>query len=217
MRRSGPAVSGIGRAETVIYLVRHGESEANAAGRFAGQTDSPLTALGRAQAEAVAETLAGLPFDRVISSDLSRTRDTAVAIAKRHGVEVEAFPELREIDVGEAAGRRFEEIRGLPGWEDDDGATGGFVQWPGGESLSRVVERVLGTVGRIVAESPGKTICIVGHGGVTRILVSHYLGLLPRLDRSPARNTNITVVRTDGITYRVEQLFDDAHLVPPSA
>ncbi|HUG56136.1 MAG TPA: histidine phosphatase family protein [Candidatus Limnocylindrales bacterium] len=193
--------------EVTLYLVRHGESEANAARIFAGQTDSPLTERGRRQAEAVAETLAPIRFDRVVSSDLSRCRDTAEAIARRQGLAVEIFPELREIDVGEAAGRAFDELKGLPAWTD-----GAFVRWPGGESLEQVLTRVTATIDRIVSASPGRTVCVVGHGGVTRILVSHYLGLLPRLDRSPATNTNITVISTDGLTYRVERLFGADHL-----
>lgn len=197
------------RPETVLYLVRHGESEANAARWFAGQIDSPLTERGRAQAETVAEALREVRFDRVISSDLSRARDTAEAIARRHDLEVEVLPELREIDVGEAAGRAFEDARQRPDWTPD-----GFVQWPGGESLEDALARVSGVVDRIVAESPGKTVCVVGHGGVTRILVSHFLGMLPTLYRhpTPSTNTNITIVRTDGIAYRVDSLFEAGHL-----
>lgn len=197
------------REPTTLYFVRHGESEANAARVLAGQHDSPLTARGREQAAAVAEALAPIRFDRIVTSDLSRTRDTAAIIGACAGVAVEVFPELREIDVGEMALRPFDAMRELPGWSEDWVS---FVQWPGGESLEEVLARTLGIVRRLVAESQGKTILFVGHGGVTRILVSHFLGLLPRLDRTRATNTNITKVVTDGITYRVEQLFDDAHL-----
>jgi broad specificity phosphatase PhoE len=66
---------------------------------------------------------------------------------------------------------------------------------------------------RVAAESAGQRVLVVSHGGVTRILMSHFLGLLPRLDRSPATNTNISVVVSDGITHRVERLFTDAHVV----
>lgn len=202
------------RAQTTLYFVRHGESEANAGGRFAGQTDSPLTALGRQQAEAVAAALADVRFDRVVSSDLSRARDTATAIARRQGLDVEAIRELREIDMGEAAGKQFENARQHPDWTPD-----GFLRWPGGESLEEALGRALAVLDHLVRESPGRTICIVGHGGVTRILVSQFLGLLPKLYRhpSPSANTNITVVRTDGITYRVDSLYDAGHLdQPPS-
>ncbi len=195
------------RAETTLYFVRHGESEANAARRFGGQSDSPLTALGREQSAAVAAALSDVRFDRVVSSDLSRARDTASAIAARQGLEVEVHAGLREIDVGEATGRAWDELRGLPDWEES-----GFYQWRSGESLAQVLGRSMAVVGRLVADNEGRTICIVGHGGVTRILISHFLGLLPELDRSPATNTNVTVVKTDGITYRVERLFGDAHM-----
>lgn len=203
------------RAETTLYLVRHGESEANAAKRYAGQTDSPLTPRGREQARAVAASLRNVHFDRVISSDLARARDTAEVIAREHGLSVDIVPELREIDLGEAAGRSIEDAKQRFDW-----GPGRFVQWPAGESLQQVVDRAIPAVARIVASSPGQTVCIVGHGGVTRILVSHYLGLLPALyqHHSPTENTNVTIIRTDGSRFRVESLFDAAHIAerPPS-
>jgi broad specificity phosphatase PhoE len=192
---------------TTFYFVRHGESEGNAARVFTGQTDSPLTARGREQAEAVALELANVKFDRIVSSDLSRTRDTAEVIAKRNGMSVEVMPELREIDVGDRTGKTFDETRGLPNWNDD-----GFVEWPGGETLDRVLARTLGAIERLTRENPGKTILIVGHGGVNRILLSHFLGLLPKLDHSPAGNTSISVVHTDGKTHTVERLFVADHV-----
>ncbi len=193
-----------------FYFVRHGESEANAARRFAGQSDSPLTERGRRQAEAVAEELATVRFDRIVSSDLARTRQTAEVIARRQGLGVEVMRELREIDVGDRTGTPFDEARGLPSWSDD-----GFVAWPGGETLERVLDRVLGAIGRLTRESPGKTILVVGHGGINRILISHFLGILPKLDRSPATNTNISVVVTDGERHTVQRLFASGHV--PSA
>jgi len=146
-------------------------------------------------------------FDRIVSSDLSRTRDTADVIAKRHGMRVEVVPELREIDVGDRTGKTFDEARGLPNWNDD-----GFVTWPGGETLDQVVARTQGAIERVTHESPGKTILVVGHGGVNRILLSHFLGILPKLDRTPATNTNVSVVHTDGRTHTVERLFAADHV-----
>jgi len=192
---------------TTFYFVRHGESEGNAARVFTGQTDSPLTARGRQQAGVVARELAKVKFDRIVSSDLSRTRDTAQVIAKHHGIRVEVVPELREIDVGDRTGKTFDETKGLPSWNDD-----GFVAWPGGETLEQVLSRTLGAIERLTRESPGKTILVVGHGGVNRILLSHFLGTLPKLDRTPGGNTNISVVHTDGTTHTVERLFATDHV-----
>jgi broad specificity phosphatase PhoE len=191
-----------------FYLVRHGESEANAARRFAGRTDSPLTERGRQQAAAVAEALARVRFDRIVSSPLARCRDTALVIARRHQLPVDLERDLVEIDVGEKTGTPFDEVAGLPEWRDD-----GFVAWPRGETLDQVLSRAHRVIARIAAESAGQRVLVVGHGGVTRILMSHFLGLLPRLDRSPATNTNVSVVVSDGITHRVERLFTDANVV----
>jgi len=195
---------------TTLYLVRHGESEANAAGVFAGQTDSPLTPKGREQAKVVAKALQPVHFDRIVTSPLSRTKDTAAVIAAGRGIPVEAFDDLKEIDVGIAAGKPFDELRGLPGATGDDG----WRQWPGGESLEEVLTRSLRVIDRLVAESPGKTICIVGHGGVTRIVVSSFMGVLPKLIRVPATNTNITIVSHDPDQgYVVQEMFKDTHVV----
>jgi broad specificity phosphatase PhoE len=188
--------------------VRHGESEGNAKGVFTGRIDSPLTERGRQQARTVAEALRPIHFDRIVSSALSRTRDTAAEVARDRGITVEAIADLNEIDVGIASGKPFDELRGLPGASDD-----GFRNWPGGESLDQVHARALPAIDRLVAESPGKTICVVGHGGVTRILVSGFMGVLPKLIRVPATNTNITIVTHDPQQgYVVQEMFKDTHV-----
>jgi broad specificity phosphatase PhoE len=188
--------------------VRHGESEGNAKGVFTGRTDSPLTVRGREQARTVAASLRPIHFDRIVSSELSRTKDTAIEIAKDRGIAVESLADLNEIDVGVATGKPFDELRGLPGASDD-----GFRNWPGGESLEQVHERALRVIDRIVVESPGKTIAVVGHGGVTRILVSGFMGVLPKLIRVPATNTNITIVTHDPAQgYVVQEMFKDTHV-----
>jgi len=121
---------------------------------------------------------------------------------------VETIADLNEIDVGVASGKPFDELRGLPGASDD-----GFRKWPGGESLEAVHARALPAIDRLVAESPGKTICVVGHGGVTRILVSGFMGVLPKLIRVPATNTNITIVTHDPQQgYVVQEMFKDTHV-----
>jgi ribonuclease H / adenosylcobalamin/alpha-ribazole phosphatase len=196
-------------APTTLYLVRHGESVANAAHVFAGQRDSPLTPRGREQAKVVATALAPVHFDRIVTSTLSRTRDTAAEIAAGRGVPVEVFDDLREIDLGEAAGKPFDEVRGLPNYDGE-----GFTQWPGGESLDQVVTRAMRVIDGLVRESPGRTICVVGHGGVTRILVSKFMGVLPKLIRVPATNTNITIATFDDDNgYMIQEMFKDSHLM----
>jgi hypothetical protein len=90
-----------------IHLVRHGETDWNVEGRLQGWTDIPLNATGIEQAHAAASVLAGRPIGSVLSSDLSRARDTAAMIAAAAGREVLTDPALRERNYGVAEGRLF--------------------------------------------------------------------------------------------------------------
>jgi probable phosphoglycerate mutase len=193
---------------TTFYIVRHGESQANAGSRFSGRLDSPLTERGRAQSVALADALDDVAFDRIVATPLSRSLDTALVIARRRKMPVDVVPDLIEIDVGDRTGKTFDEVRGLPNWRDD-----GFVAWPGGETLEQVVERALHALRRLHRETPGGRILVVGHGGVTRILASHYLGILPKLDGSRQTNTAVTVIVVDDDGGRVERLFGSEHVV----
>ena len=197
---------------TTFFFVRHGESEANLARVFSGRRDSPLTERGRAQAVTVADALDAVPFDRIVATPLSRSLDTALVIARRRKMPVDVVRDLIEIDVGDKTGATFDEVAGLPDWKDD-----GFVSWPNGEDLEQVLGRGLKALTRLHRESEGGTVLVIGHGGVTRILVSHFLGILPKLDASRQTNTAVTVIVTDGETGRVERLFESAHVadLPP--
>ena len=197
---------------TTFFFVRHGESEANLARIFSGRRDSPLTERGRAQAVTVADALDAVPFDRIIATPLSRSLDTALVIGRRRKMPVDVVSDLVEIDVGDRTGATFDEVAGLPQWKDD-----GFVSWPNGETLDQVAHRALGALKAIHSETPGGTVLVIAHGGVTRILVSHFLGILPKLDASRQTNTAVTVIVTDGDTGRVERLFESAHVAdaPP--
>jgi probable phosphoglycerate mutase len=197
---------------TTFFFVRHGESEANLARVFSGRRDSPLTERGRAQAVTVADALDDVPFDRIVATPLSRSLDTALVVARRRKMPVDVVRDLVEIDVGEKTGATFDEIASLPDWRGD-----AFEAWPNGESLEQVLDRSLNALKKIHRETVGGTVLVIGHGGVTRILVSHFLGILPKLDASRQTNTAVTVVVTDGDTGRVERLFESAHVadVPP--
>ena len=90
---------------THLYLIRHGESEANKIDAFAGHSQFNLTAQGRAQAEKAAEYLSTLHVDAIYSSDLPRAFQTAQPTAERLGMTVVKREQLREIEAGEWEGR----------------------------------------------------------------------------------------------------------------
>ena len=123
----------------MIAFVRHGETPPNRAGLLLGRSDAALTQHGRAQAERLAKTVAGLGVERVLSSPLRRTRDTAAPIAAACDLTVEVDDRLIEIDYGEWEGNPFGDLDPavVSRWRRD----GSFAP-PGGESLEVVAERV---------------------------------------------------------------------------
>jgi len=149
---------------TRVLLVRHGQSTWNADGRWQGQADPPLSALGEAQARAAAEALPEV--DLVVASDLARARQTAeiIAGARRLG-DVRLDERLRERDSGDWTGFTREEIELVwPGWLDAGRLPDNFEQW------ERVAARVTEAVWAARDRVPGGTILVVAHGGVVRSL-----------------------------------------------
>lgn len=152
-----------------ILVVRHGESEWNALGRWQGQADPELSARGRDQAALAARFLAGTGVERVFSSDLRRASRTAGIIAEALGLgEPVTEQALREIDVGEWSGLTRAEIETrwpelLGAWRD-----GRLQSTPGGETLSELRDRVTGAIEKvIVSELPN------GSGPRTVLVISH--------------------------------------------
>jgi probable phosphoglycerate mutase len=147
-------------ASTRFLLVRHGQSEWNATGRWQGQADPPLSSLGRAQA---ASAVAGLPpFDLLASSALRRASHTAEIIASEIGHDlVHVEPRLVERAAGGFSGLTRAEIEvEYPGYLEAG-------RWPEGwESDESLVERVAGGLGAIAAMvGPGATVVVVTHAG----------------------------------------------------
>jgi 2,3-bisphosphoglycerate-dependent phosphoglycerate mutase len=83
---------------TLLWLIRHGQTDWNLEGRYQGQCDAPLNAAGRAQAEALASRLTGQSFAALYSSDLQRARETAEIIGAQLGLFSQCEVRLREIN-----------------------------------------------------------------------------------------------------------------------
>ncbi|GAB4100219.1 histidine phosphatase family protein [Sinomonas halotolerans] len=162
-----------------IVFWRHGRTDWNAAGRFQGQTDIPLNEVGRQQAAEAALRLAALSPDAIVSSDLSRTRDTAEALSAVTGLAVALDSGLRETNAGDWQGHTFDAIRALDGdalhrWEEGD------VEVPAGGAETRldVAARVRAAVTRALGVLPADgTLVVVSHGGAIRVGLAELLGL----------------------------------------
>lgn len=164
----------------MIYLARHGQTAFNAEGRMQGRLDSPLTALGQAQARAMGETLAGLIGDpggwRLIASPLGRTQATARAIGARLGLVPEIEHRLIEVSFGRWDGRLRAELAA----ENPDAFRQSDWQFsaPDGERFEAVQARVTEWLGELEPEAERRVI-LVAHGGSSRVLRGAYLGLDP--------------------------------------
>jgi broad specificity phosphatase PhoE len=193
--------------------MRHGQVAYFENGRPLRQHVVPLTAEGREQAAAAAKLLDGIAFDRVITSDLPRTVETARIVAP--SVEPESWPELREIESG-----RLDEIPEdaleaafLGAWRD---VVPEDVRFLGGETIGSLLDRVLPAVDRLIADPDWDVLLAVLHGGVNRAILSHALtgrrALLGNLEQSPAC-INVLDVGDDWVVRAVNHTpYDPAHL-----
>jgi broad specificity phosphatase PhoE len=140
---------------TTLLLVRHGETDWNAAGRLQGHTDRLLNDYGRQQAKDLAERLAGEGADAIYASDLARAKETAEIVGERLGLPVVIDADLREKNWGN--------------WEGLTGDERVHVEYEG-ESTQEHRERTLRAVRRIAERHPDGRIVIVTHGGSLRRL-----------------------------------------------
>lgn len=177
-----------------LLLVRHGQSEWNAVGRWQGQADPPLSAVGEEQARDAAKRLADAGFTAVISSDLRRARRTADILAEVVGLPVSVDPDLREIDVGDWQGLTRPEIEaGWPG-ELAEWSEGRSESPPGGETRNHLAARARGALVRAAAGAePGDRLLVVAHGALVRHL-DRLLGLEPH----PVHNLGGRWYESDG-------------------
>ncbi|MFI9254368.1 bifunctional RNase H/acid phosphatase [Streptomyces sp. NPDC053069] len=207
-------------APATFVLLRHGETPLTPQKRFSGSggTDPSLSAAGREQAHRVAEALARRgTVQAVVASPLTRTRETAAAVAARLGLEVTIEDGLRETDFGAWEGLTFGEVRerypdDLNAWLADPEAhpTGG------GESFAETATRIAATRDKLVAAHAGRTVLLVSHVTPIKTLVRLALGAPPeslfRMELSAASLSAVAYYADGNASVR---LFNDtSHLRP---
>ena len=163
-----------------LFLIRHGETEWSRSGAHTGRTDIPLTEEGCRQAAAIGGLLAGRRFDMVLTSPLSRARETCRLAG--FGDRAEVDPDLREWDYGAYEGRTTPDIqREFPGWSLwIDGV-------PDGEPIAAVAARADSVIARSLTVDGN--VALFAHGHLLRILTARWLGLPPEAGRFFALGT----------------------------
>lgn len=154
-----------------LFVARHGQTEWNAQGRVIGRTDIPLTEVGHAQAEGLAERAKQAGIEIIISSPMIRTRQTAEHAANACGLPVAVDPRLIEQDYGI--------------YEGVDGSDKGFqsnkrmfaTRYPGGESMLMIAGRVFPLLEELKEQYPDKKVLLVTHGGICRVIHSYFVDM----------------------------------------
>jgi broad specificity phosphatase PhoE len=166
---------------TRLLLVRHGQSEWNAAGRWQGQADPPLSDQGRVQAREAARSVGAV--DAIWASDLQRAVETAAIVAEDVGVgPVTVDPDLRERDAGEFSGLTRDEIElRFPGYLADGRRPSGW------ESDEQLLDRASRAIHRIAAAVPGGDVLVVTHGGLIYVLEEHLGAEFARIANAEGR------------------------------
>ena len=154
-----------------LYIARHGETPWNVENRVSGRTDVPLTEKGVEQARLLAHSAMGKGIEVIIASPLLRARQTARAVSEAIGVPIEIDERLIELDFGSFEGGprsdpEFQYTRAqFP------------TRYPGGESAFQLAHRVYSCLEDVKRKHAGKTVLLVCHGGVCRMVRSYFMDL----------------------------------------
>lgn len=204
---------------THVIVVRHGQSQGNAEGRFGGHTDTPLSPRGRRQAGATARVLASEKFSGIYTSDLPRAIETATPLARLTGAPLETTEALRERSVGVMEGLTFEEAAAQHPEQYQALLRRDFEHvLLGGESYRQTLDRASRKLDEAIEQHKGGRIAIFAHTGTICILILHLLGALDAPELKPVwiatANCGIARfdLRDDGFV-RVLAINDTRHLV----
>ena len=202
---------------TTLIFLRHGQSMANLEKRFAGQFDTPLSPIGREQAERAGKYLAeNYKIDAIVSSDLIRAYDTALPAARRLGLPIIKTTGLREINAGQWENLPYDEVeRKFPAdfirWRTDVGNAG----FTGGETVKELSARIWPVVLDLAREYEGKTVLVATHATPIRTLQCRLRcgnDFSKMMDILWVTNASLTVVTCDGGVFRIEAESVDHYL-----
>jgi alpha-ribazole phosphatase len=197
-----------------LILVRHGETMYNAQRRYTGQSDVPLNTLGERQSAALVESLATDRFDVIVTSDLERTRVTAEAIARNHGLAVQEDIDLRELAFGEWEGYTYDEVLArdaklVARWRSDPAT----YAPPGGETVSQLRDRCARALRNWQTRYPEASVLWVTHGGLIGVFLCYVLGIdLKRRWQFRHDNASISEMHLRGEHVTIVRLNETAHI-----
>lgn len=159
-----------------LIMVRHGRTAWNNVGKLQGHSDVPLDEVGREQVLTTAKYLAKEELQGIYTSDLSRAKDTAAAIANDRMLEPVVDRRLRELNLGIWEGLDFNTVYNEYRQEYDAWYGNAAGKVPGGEGVKDVEKRVLDFIWEVMPKHQNETVAIATHGGVVKSVLAYALG-----------------------------------------
>ncbi len=161
-----------------LFLTRHGQTDWNIAGRYQGQSDTPLNETGLRQAAQIAKRLSKETIHAIYCSDLSRAANTAQTIADFHSLEIKKDSRWRELSFGDWEGMTYQEMSAhspelFEAWMKDPLT----ISTPNGENLAQLAKRVKAAFKEIKDGHKDQTVLVVAHSGSLQSLLAVTLGV----------------------------------------
>lgn len=198
-----------------FFIIRHGETELNKLRLLQGRgINASVNKVGRSQAHAIAKALSIYPIQKIVTSSLIRTQESAAPLAEIKSINIESWKELDEMSFGDLEGKSFNNVLDQLKFLQNEWSFGNTkIPVPGGESPEDVYERA-GKKIREIAENSSEThIAVFIHGRLIRILLSEILGLgLKNMHQIQHQNGAINHLIWENGVFKTVQLNIVNHL-----
>lgn len=204
---------GVAQSSTIFYIVRHGETDWNKKSIIQGQSESHLTPLGKNQARKLAKELENVKFDLVISSDLSRCKETAVILASESRLNILTDTALRERKFGRYEGKKKEifykdlqtKLNKIGNLSYEDRKS--YKLFPDVETDEEITTRFIKFLKKTARAYYRKNILVVTHGGLIKHFLVH-IGFAGEEDLQPGaiKNSGYVKISSDGVSFKIEEI-----------
>jgi len=199
-----------------LFIIRHGETDFNRKDMMQGRgIDAPLNETGKKQSDQLANALKNESADQVVASSMMRSIQTAQTLAISQSLPIQSYGELDEMNFGKLEGKKSSDIKDELDRIHNEWAAGNVsLQIPGGESPVEVFERADGKIQELLMGPRARTLFIVLHGRLIRILLSAWLEYgLKNMHKIDHHNGAIYHVIKNGTSFEEVYLNKKTHLI----
>lgn len=202
---------------TRVLLIRHGINDYVKTHRLACRNPGVhLNEEGIAQAEAMAQRLAGTKIAAVYSSPLERAQETAAPLGRVLNLPVDINEGIMETDCGEWAGQLIEDLSKLDLWKQLQVYPSG-VRFPGGESFADIQTRMVRAIEALCTKHAHETIALVSHADPIKLAVAFFAGIpLDLFQRIVIAPASITEIEFSTLRPAIVRINDSAHIPLPA-